>query len=56
MADNPNTVNKEALKNKLLNKLSKLGVEAPPVLTGGVSRRIKTYRKKQRRGTRRLLK
>jgi len=59
MSDNPNPVNKEALKNKLLGKLSQLGVEAPPILSGqsgGIKRRIKTFRKKQRRGTRRLLK
>lgn len=56
MSDNPNPVNKTELETRLKTKLAKLGIELPPIMKGGSKRRIKTFRLKQRRGTRRLLK
>ena len=51
MADNPD---REIIKSRLDANLAMLGISITP--TGGVRNRVKTYRRKQRRGTRRVLK
>jgi hypothetical protein len=59
MSDNPAlpTKNKEEIRARLEKNLTKLGIDPNKFLTiGGSKRRLKTYRAKLRRGTRRLLK